>query len=149
VARAPQVGSRASIPRRVDWRVPSGAPRASLDSGPIRILSDVRALADMLVQAGADAVADAVERRLVPAAEAARAGWPVLTGYSRERVGMGVEPIGTLLRVLVVNTAWYSGWIKQNRVPALTAERLLFEPVQAAAERMAEDIADQIARGAP
>lgn len=86
----------------------------------------------------APAVATAINEEFLPVARRAFNEWPVRTGFSKSQLDLsvGVRGDGKAITVSLVNNAPYAGLINRGD----TAEKLIFQAGEEAADRMAQVI---------
>lgn len=102
-----------------------------------------------LMGVAAPAVADGVNRHLVPVAENAFERWPVLSGLSKSLIGLDFAVLGdgSTFRSRIRNTAPYAWLIRwSHRMPyGVVVKALIFDPGEKAADRIAAEAVKDIA----
>jgi hypothetical protein len=136
--------SRSQVTTTVRWTSRELAPplhRPSADQ-LVTVDPDIVAMTTDLMRRAHPAMADAFTRRLVPIAQRAYDHWPVDTGFSRSRLSATWEASDDALTFTLEAGADYSDDIHDGAV----VQELLVDPVQAAAPRIAADVARHIVR---
>lgn len=110
----------------------------------VSVSPGIRAVTLDLMAKAAPAFAGAVNKHVGPLARHAFEQWPVRTGLSRSLLALEVSVLahGKELAANLVNRAPYAWYIHRGQ----TVMNLVFHPGREAADRMADEVADEIAR---
>ncbi len=136
-ATSSQVSVRAQWAPRAMFRTENqSAAVVSVRAAPLN--ATIRNLIDQMPKA----ISAAINRRVLPVAQAAFDAWPVQTGRSKARLALEISelPGETRLLVRLINRAEYSTEIRQGD----TVTELILRPMERALELMADDVAGAI-----
>lgn len=140
-------GNRAAVAKRAQWQSRGTRYlRAHRGKSGAWIQTDPAFHGTVLTMLGeaAPAVADAINRHLVPVAERAFDDWPVSTGLSRSMLALEFERAGDgILITHLRSNAPYSWFIHRGDA----AKKLIFDAGLKAVDAMREDIGATLAGG--
>ena len=137
--------SPAQVERRAAWPdlVTLSEKVGALNRGTgIYVGPEINKLVIDLMQRVSPAVADSINRHFIPFAKQAFDNWPVKSGLSKSLLAVELEPSGTAsFAARLVNRAEYAGFIQKGELA-----KEVFRGGERAAEKMAADIAAEVAR---
>jgi hypothetical protein len=115
-------------------------------TGDVTVTTNVQGMVDRMAETARRTLHDAIGDEVTATYKDAQTGWPVKTGNSRNSMSLQVTGSGDARRWVVKVSAFYAALIQQKgREPTYVGQRLLIEPMHAAAARAMKRTADRLA----